>query len=214
MIRGDEQGSAPVESVCFRGTQEACKQWNCMQGYDGQFMWKGAASGKWRESSVWRARRFARFWRVRCRPGYQRQKPVRRPKLGPLQAAIDAILEQDKSCPRKQRHSAKRIFERLRNEHGYVGGYTIVKDYVRPAKIGVREMFGPPSHEPGEAQADFGEAVIMIGRVERAAHYLAFDLPHSDDCFVVAFPAETPEEFLEGCAGVCLFWRRSYAHSL
>jgi len=131
-------------------------------------------------------------------PGYQRQKPVRRPKLGPWQGAIDAILDEDKSRPRRQRHTAKRIFERLREEHGYTGGYTIVKDYVRQAKISVREMFVPLSHAPGEAQADFGEALVVVAGVEREAHYLAFDLPHSDDCFVVAFPAETTEAFLEG----------------
>ena len=131
-------------------------------------------------------------------PGYQRQKPVRRPKLGPWQGAIDAILEEDKSRPRRQRHSAKRIFERLREEHGYTGGYTIVKDYVRQAKIGAREMFVPLSHAPGEAQADFGEALVVVAGVECEAHYFAFDLPHSDDCFVTAFPAETTEAFLEG----------------
>src|ERR1035441_9131954 len=131
-------------------------------------------------------------------PGYQRQKPVRRPKLGPWQGAIDAILEEDKSRPRRQRHTAKRILERLREEHGYTGGYTIVKDYVRQSKLGAREMFVPLSHVPGEAQADFGEALVVIAGVECEAHYLAFDLPHSDDCFVVAFPAETTEAFLEG----------------
>ena len=73
-----------------------------------------------------------------------------------------------------------------------------MKDYVRQAKIGSREMFIPLQHAPGEAQADFGEAVVIIGGVERVAHYLAFDLPHSDDCFVMAFPAETTEAFLEG----------------
>jgi transposase len=131
-------------------------------------------------------------------PGYQRQKPVRRPKLGPWQAAIDAILEEDKSRPRKQRHTAKRILERLREEHSYTGGYTIVKDYVRQWKVGAREMFVPLSHAPGEAQADFGEALVVVAGAECEAHYLAFDLPHSDDCFVVAFPAETTEAFLEG----------------
>ena len=55
-------------------------------------------------------------------PGYQRQKPVRRPKLGPWQGMIDAILEDDKQRPRKQRHTAKRIFARLHAEHGYLGG--------------------------------------------------------------------------------------------
>lgn len=131
-------------------------------------------------------------------PGYRRQKPVRRPKLGPWQGAIDAILEDDKLRPPKQRHTAKRILERLRAEHGYTGGYTIVKDYVRDQKLGGREMFIPLSHAPGEAQADFGAAQVVIAGVEHKAHFMAFDLPHSDDCFVQAFPAETTEAFLEG----------------
>jgi len=131
-------------------------------------------------------------------PGYQRKKPVRRPKLGPWQGAIDAILEDDKQRPRKQRHTAKRIFERLRAEHGYTGGYTIVKDYVRSSKIGGQEMFIPLTHAPGEAQADFGEALAVIAGVESKAHFMVFDLPRSDDCFVQAFPAETTEAFLEG----------------
>jgi hypothetical protein len=59
-------------------------------------------------------------------------------------------------------------------------------------------MFVPLTHAPGEAQADFGEALVVIAGVEQKAHYLAMDLPHSDDCFVVAFPAETTEAFLEG----------------
>src|SRR5208283_1382824 len=92
----------------------------------------------------------------------------------------------------------KRIFERLREEHGFTGGYTIVKDYVRSAELHSREMFIPLTHAPGEAQADFGEALVVIAGVEQKAHYLAMDLPHSDDCFVVAFPAETTEAFLEG----------------
>jgi transposase len=59
-------------------------------------------------------------------------------------------------------------------------------------------MFIPLTHAPGEAQADFGEALVMIAGVELKAHYLAMDLPHSDDCFVAAFPAETTEAFLKG----------------
>lgn len=73
-----------------------------------------------------------------------------------------------------------------------------MKDYVRGEQVRSREMFVPLRHAPGEAQADFGEALVMISGVERKAHYLAMDLPHSDDCFVVAFPAETTEAFLEG----------------
>jgi transposase len=131
-------------------------------------------------------------------PGYQRQQAVKRPKLGPWLSVIDAILEEDKTRPAKQRHTAKRIFDRLREEHGFSGGYTIVKDYVRAAMLHGREMFVPLRHPAGEAQADFGEALVVVAGVERKAHYLAMDLPHSDDCFVVAFPAETTEAFLEG----------------
>jgi transposase len=131
-------------------------------------------------------------------PGYRRQQPARRPKLDAWVAAIDQILEDDKAEGRKQRHTAKRIFERLRDEHGYTGGYTIVKDYVRLRKLSQREMFVPLAHPPGDAQADFGEAMVVIGGVERKAHYLVMDLPQSDDCFVMAFPAETTEAFLEG----------------
>jgi transposase len=131
-------------------------------------------------------------------PGYQRQQPIKRPKLGPWVGVIDAILEDDKQRPAKQRHTAKRIFERLKEEHGFTGGYTIVKDYVRSAELHSREMFIPLTHAPGEAQADFGEALVMVAGVEQKAHYLTVDLPHSDDCFVAAFPAETTEAFLEG----------------
>ncbi len=64
-------------------------------------------------------------------PGYRRSEPVRRPKLDAFTGVIDRILDEDRAAPRKQRHTAKRIFERLRDEHGFEGGYTIVKDYVR-----------------------------------------------------------------------------------
>src|ERR1700730_4955437 len=131
-------------------------------------------------------------------PGYQRQQPVKRPKLGPWLGVIDAMQEEDQRRPAKQRHTAKRIFERLKEEHGFTGGYTIVKDYVRAARLRGREMFVPLTHPAGEAQADFGEALVILAGVERKVHYLAMDLPHSDDCFVVAFPAETTEAFLEG----------------
>lgn len=131
-------------------------------------------------------------------PGYRRQQPVRRPKLGPWIGVIDAILDDDRQRPPKQRHTAKRIFDRLKEEHQFTGGYTIVKDYVHTAMLCSHEMFVPLVHPPGEAQADFGEALVEIAGVEQKAHYLAMDLPHSDDCFVVAFPAETTEAFLEG----------------
>ena len=96
-------------------------------------------------------------------PGYRRTRPPARPKLEAFVALLDAILEADRASPPKQRHTAKRIFERLRAEHGFAGGYTIVKDYVRERRARAREMFVPLSHPPGHAQADFGEAVAVIG---------------------------------------------------
>jgi transposase len=100
-------------------------------------------------------------------PGYRRQQPARRPKLDAWVDTIDQILERDKTESKKQRHTAKRIFERLRDEHAYTGGYTIVKDYVRLRKLSQREMFVPLEHPPGNGQADFGEAMVVIGGVKR-----------------------------------------------
>jgi transposase len=131
-------------------------------------------------------------------PGYRRSKPPARPKLDPLVPTIDQILEEDQSRPRKQRHTARRIFERLRAEHGYTGGETIVKDYVRERRQQGQEMFVPLVHSPGHGQADFGEAVAVIGGKEQRIHFLAVILPHSDACFVRAYPAETSEAFCDG----------------
>ena len=131
-------------------------------------------------------------------PGYRRSGPPKRPKLDPFIGVIDRILEEDKTRPAKQRHTAKRIFDRLRGEHGYAGGLTIVKDYVSVQRQRQREVFVPLRHDAGHAQVDFGEALAEIGGVERKIHFFAMDLPHSDACFVQAYPAETTEAF---CAG-------------
>ena len=131
-------------------------------------------------------------------PGYVRKKPPARPKLDPFILVIDGILLDDKSRPKKQQHTAKRIFERLRDEYGFTGGITIVKDYVAGWHRRAQEMFVPLVHPPGHAQVDFGEAIGVIGGVERKIHFFVFDLPHSDACFVVGYPAETTEAFCDG----------------
>ncbi len=131
-------------------------------------------------------------------PGYRRTAPINRPKLDGFTEIIDQWLRDDVGRPRKQRHTAKRIFERLRAEHGFAGGYTIVKDYVREHRRRSREMFVPLHHPPGHAQADFGEALVEIGGVEQKAHFFALDLPHSDACYVRAYPAATAEAWMDG----------------
>ena len=131
-------------------------------------------------------------------PGYRRNRPPARPKLDPFVGVIEGILTEDEGRPVKQRHTSKRIFERLRDEHGYFGGLTIVKDYVLSQRQRQREVFVPLRHDPGHAQVDFGEALAVIGGIERKIHFFAMDLPHSDAGFVQAYPAETTEAF---CAG-------------
>ena len=130
-------------------------------------------------------------------PGFVRTNPPNRPKLDPFTGVIDRILEEDKDRPKKQRHTSKRIFERLRDEYGFAGGITVVKDYVYGVQQRQRVMFVPLAHPPGHAQVDFGEALAVIGGVERKIHFLAMILPHSDACFVKAYPGETTEAFCD-----------------
>src|SRR5215213_9472522 len=82
-------------------------------------------------------------------PGYRRTKPRPKSKLDPFLPVIHRILEDDKKAPRKQRHTARRIFERLRDEHGYPGGKSIVKQAVLAARRQHQEVFVPLSHRPG-----------------------------------------------------------------
>ena len=110
-------------------------------------------------------------------PGYRRSAPPKRPKLDPYTGIIDEILAEDLTRPKKQRHTVKRIFERLRDEHGFEGKDTIVKVYVRAHRDKAREMFVPLSHPPGHAQADFGEGSSYIGGVERKMHFFVMTLP-------------------------------------
>ncbi len=131
-------------------------------------------------------------------PGYRRATPRPRPKLDPFLPVLHQILEDDRKAPRKQRHTAKRIFERLRDEHGYKGGLTIVEDAVRAWRRTHTEVFVPLTHTPGEAQVDFGEAeVVLDGRPTKVAVFV-LTLPYSDAIFCRAFPRECTEAFLEG----------------
>src|SRR5215212_10584790 len=86
------------------------------------------------------------------------------------------------------------------------GGYTTVRDYVREARTRQKETFVPLSHPPGHAQVDFGEALGVIGGERVKIHFFCMDLPHSDACFVKAYPAETLEAFLDGHVSAFAFF--------
>src|SRR5262249_54870746 len=75
-----------------------------------------------------------------------------------------------------------------------------------PRRLRHREVFVPLRHDPGHAQVEFGEALAEIAEVERKIHFFAMDLPHSDACFVRAYPAETAEAFCDGHNGAFGFF--------
>jgi len=131
-------------------------------------------------------------------PKYRRSKPVARPKLDAFLAIIDGMLESDKTAPRKQRHTAKRIFDRLREENGYTGGYTQVKCYVRECRNKTREAYIPLEFGPAEAQVDWGEAIVIVDGNPQKAHMFIMTLPFSNVRFAACFPSQKMEYFLEG----------------
>ena len=139
-------------------------------------------------------------------PGYKRTKSINNPKLASHQEFIDEILESDRKVHPKQRHTARRIFQRLQEERGYDGGYTIVRVYVAKALKKRREMFVPLDHRPGKAQVDFGEAWAFIGGLKKKLHLFIMDIPHSDACFIKAYERENTEAFLDGHVSAFIFF--------
>jgi transposase len=131
-------------------------------------------------------------------PGYRHSGPRLRPKLEPFLPVIHQILRDDTKAPRKQRHTAKRIFERLRDEYGYEGKLTIVKEAVAAYRRSHAEVFVPLAHRAGEAQVDFGQAEIVLDGQTTTVALFVMTLPYSDAIFVCAFPRECTEAFLEG----------------
>jgi len=130
-------------------------------------------------------------------PGYRMGKPRSKPKLDPYLQRIKDILESDKEMPRKQRHTAKRIFERI-TEEGYSGGYTMVKEAVREIKKVGGEVFMPLIHRAGEAQVDFGYALAKVSGVLRKVAFFVMALPYSDAFFVMTLEKECTETYWEG----------------
>jgi len=131
-------------------------------------------------------------------PGYKRGQPPLEPKLSDYKGWIDEILESDKQVHRKQKHTAKRIYDRLKEEHGFTGCYSIVRTYVAKKRLKSQEMFVPLSHDPGMAQADFGEAQVKIKGELCKAHFFVIQLPFSDAVFAKAYACENTEAFVDG----------------
>ena len=142
-----------------------------------------------------------------------RKRPEGRPapKLGEWRALIDSWLIADRDAPRKQRHTAKRIHGRLRDEHGVEVSERQVRRYVRErrAQLGelVDEVFVPLCSEPGaEAEVDWGEAVAVIAGVPSKVYLFLMRSCFSGACFVQAHTRENQQAFLEGHVGAFEFF--------
>lgn len=130
---------------------------------------------------------------------YTRRKPVNAPKLGPLHATIDDILKADESAPRKQRHTAARIYRRLVSEFGYTGAYAQVQRYVSRKRQRDRETFVPLDHSPGNRlECDFGQIQVDFPEGRRTVSVLIMTWAHSYATFAIALPTERTEAILHG----------------
>ena len=121
------------------------------------------------------------------------------PRLGPYKAVIEQILVEDEQAPRKQRHTAAKLYRRLRDEHGYPGGYDQVRRYV--GKLGriQQETFIPLTHPPGRRlEADFGHIHVDFPAGRQLVSVLLLTWSHSGYRFAVALPSEQTEAILAG----------------
>ena len=121
------------------------------------------------------------------------------PRLGPYKALIDATLADDEQAPRKQRHTAAKLYRRLRDEEGYVGGYDQVRRYVAQQRRDHRETFIPLTHPPGRRlEGDFGHIYVDFPEGRQLVSVLLLTWSYSSFRFAVALPSERTEAILAG----------------
>jgi len=121
------------------------------------------------------------------------------PVMDPFKSIIERWLEEDKSQPKKQRHTAHRIYTRLVGEHNFTGGERTVRQYVSRLKPNFQEIFIPLEFDPGaDAQCDWGEAFVYMGDKLVPVQVLCMKLSYSGKPFVMAFPTQRQEAFFEG----------------
>lgn len=137
-----------------------------------------------------------------------RKVPERKaPVLGPVKPFIDAMLREDLDAPRKQRHTARRIRERLIEEHQVVVAYPTVRDYVRDARPRIMaeagkqlaEVFVPQTHAAGaEAEVDFADLWIVLAGVKTKVFLFTLRLSYSGKAVHRAYATASQEAFLDG----------------
>lgn len=129
-----------------------------------------------------------------------------KPAIDPLTGWVPEVLSDDLSAPRKQRHTARRIYDRLVEEEGYAGSYATVRRFVRERRLAQRQSPGDGYLEldwaPGTMQVDYGNFVATVAGRSLEPEMLAVTLPQSNSRYCVAMRCEKAECFCEGLAGV------------
>jgi transposase len=148
----------------------------------------------------------------------ERKRPVGRPapKLGEYVEVIDSWLIADRQAPRKQRHTAQRVWERLRDEYGVEVSVRQVRRYVRARRrelgLAVDEVFVALCHEPGgEAEVDWGEATVVLAGVLRKVYLFLMRACFSGACFVQAHTRQTQQAFLEAHVDALEYYGGSFS---
>lgn len=134
--------------------------------------------------------------------GYGQRRCQPYPVLSAYLELIDSWLESDKNAPRKQRHTATRIYHRLVSEEGFKGGQTTVRQYVRKAKlrlgVGASKAFIPLEPDCGkEAEADWGGAVAIIGGEWERLKFFCMRSKYSGKHYVRFYPCERQAAFFD-----------------
>lgn len=142
-----------------------------------------------------------------CSPRPRKDRRYGR-KTDAFEHVIDRWLEADRMMPRKQRHTAKRVYDRLVAEHGFDGSYSGMRRYVKAWREANREAsdgYLRLEWDPGVMQVDFGVALADVAGRERSVHFLVASLPYSNMRYAVAMPGENAECL---CAGLSMVFER------
>lgn len=133
-------------------------------------------------------------------PQYSLRESRPEPVLSPVKGIIDQWLKEDEKQPLKQRHTAKRIHERLKAEYGFLGAESTIRRYIGQVRRELHsDVFIPLSYAPGQiAQVDFGEACAIIGGKQTRAQLFCMKLGYSKQPIAVAMPNQSQESFFEG----------------
>jgi len=142
---------------------------------------------------------------------YKKREAQPYPKLGPYIGVIVEWLKDDKEAPRKQRHTARRVYNRLRAEHGFDGSESNIRRVVRNLK-GELGLNGPGAFIPGdpqtavEAEVDWGTAVVDVQGKRRQVKLFCMRSKYSGKFFLRVYPCERQQAFFDGHIHAFLFY--------